>query len=189
MTQLLTGAPPRPGRAPASRVAADFVASQVGWFACVLAAAHGRPWVGVASAAVIVAMHVGRSLRPTVELALAALVMVVGAAWDSIAAASGLLTFASPGPIGALAPAWIWALWALFAITLNSTLGWLKGRWLLAAGLGSVCGPMAYWAGARMGAITMDDPWLTLPALGAAWAIILPLLLLLACRYDGSKVD
>ena len=28
------------------RVAYNFVASEAGWFACVLGAAHGKPWIG-----------------------------------------------------------------------------------------------------------------------------------------------
>ena len=62
-------------------------------------------------------------------------------------------------------PYWILAMWALFATTLNASLGWLHGRPALAGALGMLSGPLAYWAGARLGAIELVQPAAALAAL------------------------
>jgi hypothetical protein len=166
----------------------NLVAFQAGWFACVLGAAHGWPWSGVAAALAVVGLHAGRATRPRAELALAALAVAGGAAWDSGLALSGWLAYsAAPAaqPWASLAPPWILAMWALFATTLNVTLRWLRGRWLLAALLGAVAGPCSYLAGVRLGAARLVEPGLALSALAVEWALMLPALLALAARFDG----
>jgi len=78
-------------------------------------------------------------------------------------------------------------MYALFATTLNVSLNWLHGRWLLAVVLGGVSGPLAYWAGARLGAVTMPSPELALGALAVGWAALMPAFMVLARRFDGMR--
>jgi hypothetical protein len=166
----------------------NIVAFQAGWFACVLGAAHGRPWAGVAASIGIVGAHAWRAARPRPEIALAALVVMAGAGWDSALALSGWLVFsAAPSslPWAHLAPPWILAMWALFATTLNVSLRWLRGRWLLAAVFGAVAGPAAYWGGSNLGAVRLVEPTMALGALAVGWALMLPALLALGARHDG----
>jgi len=163
----------------------NFIAFQCGWFACVLGAARGWPWVGTAVAAVIVGWHVMRSRRPAEELKLVGIALVVGILWDSSLAALGWISFASGTLVTWIAPPWILAMWALFATTLNVSLDWLKGRWAVASLLGAVAGPLSYWAGARLGAIEIVAPVPALVALAVGWSVITPLLLAAARRFDG----
>ncbi|MGB5202220.1 MAG: DUF2878 domain-containing protein, partial [Sedimenticolaceae bacterium] len=89
----------------------------------------------------------------------------------------------------ALAPYWIVAMWMGFATTLNVSLGWLKGRYWLAALFGAVGGPLAYLAGAKLGGITLISSEAALTALALGWATIMPLLMYLAARLDGTQAD
>ena len=166
----------------------NFVAFQLGWFACVVGAARGWPLTGTAIAAVIVAWHIVRAARPAQELKLALFALLIGVLWESSLIALGLIDFTSGTLLAGLAPPWILALWALFATTLNLSLGWLKQRWLLAALLGAVAGPLSYWAGVRFGAVQFVAPWPSLTALSLGWALMTPLLVRLAHRYDGIHV-
>ena len=168
-----------------SSVIVNFVGFQVGWFACVLGAAHGMPWAGTAVAAAIVVLHLELAGRPLEELKLVAIAMTVGALWDSALVTLGWITFTSGTAIDGVAPQWILAMWALFATTLNISLGWLKRRWIAGALLGAIAGPLAYWAGARLGAIVLVSPALALIALSIGWAMMTPLLAALARRYNG----
>lgn len=161
-------------------------AFQAGWFACILGAAHGRPWAGIAIAAAIVGWHAARAARPAQELKLVALAVLAGALFDSALAAPGWVEFAPEAAAPYLAPWWILALWALLATTLNVSLGWLRDRLLLAGLLGAASAPLAYWAGERLGAITLREPAAALGALALGWAAILPGLLALARRLDGA---
>ena len=76
-------------------------------------------------------------------------------------------------------------MWAVFSTTLNSSLKWLKGRLGLALGLGAVFGPLAYLAGEELGAIRLEAPMLAIIVLAAIWAVSLPLLVILASRWDS----
>ncbi len=174
---------------PAWRLLANFAAFQLGWFACVLGAAHGVPAAGTAVAAVIVALHIGFATRPIEELKLIAIAVGIGAVFDSALAASGWVGYPTGTLIPGAAPHWILALWALFAMTLNASLDWLQGRWKLAAILGAVAGPLSYWGGARLGALDLVEFVPALAALSIGWALIMPALLTVARRYNGmSKV-
>ena len=80
----------------------------------------------------------------------------------------------------ALPPPWMIALWANFATTLNLSLAGLQNRPGLAALLGLVGGPLAYWGGAGLGAMTFIAPLPALITLALGWALLTPLLLTLA---------
>lgn len=164
---------------------AYFVIGQLGWFACVLSAAHDVPWIGVAVTMVLVAVHLARVARPFQEFKLLTSVVVIGAIWESVPVATGLLVYPNGTVIPGAAPYWILALWALFAAQFNTTFGWLKSRMLLASVLGAVAGPLSFRGGAALGAVRFAQPWPATVALAIGWAILLPMLILLSRRWDG----
>ena len=169
------------------RLVANFLLFQVTWFACVLGGAHGMPWLGPLAVALFVALHLGRAPRPAAEVRLLAGAALTGALFDSLLAASGWLAYPSGQWHPALAPYWIVAMWVGFAATLNLSLGWLKGRPYLALLFGSVGGPLAYLAGAKLGGVTFVEPTAALLALAVGWGLITPLLMRLAERFDGWR--
>ena len=179
-----SGAPAAPG---AGSMLANFAAFQVGWFACVLSAAYGWPWAGTLTAAAIVAAHVYRAPRPLPELKLIGIALLLGVVCDSLLFSLGWLDFKSGVIVPSMAPHWILAMWALFATTLNVSLAWIKGRLAAAVALGTVGGPLAYWAGARLDAVVLAAPVPALIGLGVVWALATPLLALAARRHDGIK--
>lgn len=166
-------------------IVANFVAFQLGWFAVVLGAAHGWPWAGTAAAFAIVAWHLRQALRPRAELVLALAAAGIGALWDSLLAALGLVVFTNGTLVEGTAPHWMIALWMLFATTLNVSLGWLKRSLPLAAAFGAVGGPLAYLGGAKLGALEIPQAVPAIAALALGWALLTPLLLVVARRYDG----
>lgn len=163
----------------------NVVLFQAGWLACVLGAANGYVREGAATALAIVAWHALRAARPSRELALAAGAAVLGFAFESLLVQAGWVRFASGVLLDGTAPYWMVALWALFATTLNLSLRALQTRLALAAVLGAVGGPLAYYAGARLGALDLVQPAAMLAALAAGWALATPLLLTLARRLHA----
>ncbi|HET9205432.1 MAG TPA: DUF2878 family protein, partial [Burkholderiaceae bacterium] len=109
--------------------------------------------------------------------------MAIGLVWDSALLQLGWIVYAAPGPLPALAPAWILALWALFAIALREPLRWLHRRLPLAALLGALGGPLSYAGAQRLGACTLTQPVVSEIALALGWAAMVPLLLVLARRW------
>lgn len=184
MTMTALPLPSRPAHR-SWRLLAALAAFQLAWFGCVLGAAHGWPWAGVSLAAAVVVGFVALGTRPAVDAALIAAALAIGLLWDTALLQLGWIAYAEPGPLPMVAPAWILALWALFAVTLREPLRWLHGRWPLAALFGAVGGPLSYAAAARMGACRLVEPDAALAALALGWAAITPLLLALARRWDA----
>lgn len=178
----------RDGRGRTLRLVLGFVVFQAAWFACVLGAAHGHAMAGISAVLAAVAMMLAWSPQRGADLRLLGLALAVGIVWDSLLARTGLVDYASPAPVPGWAPAWILALWALFAPLLREPLRWLHGRPLLAALFGGVGGALSYAAAARMGACRFPNPALTLAVLAAGWATIVPLLLAVARRLDRDAV-
>jgi hypothetical protein len=163
------------------------IAFQLGWFACVLGGANQLPWLGTLVAVLIVYWHLNHAQQPGREFALLAVVGVMGALWDSLLVAIGWLDYPSGTLLSNTAPHWIVAMWVLFASTLNVSLRWLRGRWMLAMLLGAVAGPLAYYAGAGLGGVVITEPLPAFTALAAGWAAFVPLLIWLSTRLDGMR--
>lgn len=164
----------------------NFINFQIGWFACVLGAAWGYPWAGVVVALAVAAWHCTHVAQPRRELMLLAAAALIGAAWDSLLLMSGWIQYPNGMLVAGAAPVWIVALWVLFATTLNVSLAWLKRSPLLALAFGAMGGPLAYYAGAKLGALVFVDQTAALIALAAGWALLTPLLLQLAKHFDGG---
>lgn len=163
----------------------NFALFQLGWFACVLSGAAGRPWLGALIAFAIIGWHVWRAPLPEAELKLIGMAILIGATWDSLLVWQGWLAYPSGMILPFTAPYWIVIMWALFATTLNVSLRWLKGRWLYAVVFGAIGGPLAYFAGQRLGAVEFLETYSALLALLFGWALLTPLLMTLSQRYDG----
>ena len=163
----------------------NLVSFQAGWWTIVLSAAAGRPVLGMAFVAALLAWHLTRVRPRPGEWLLIGLTTLAGLAFESLLQATGWVTYAGSGLTSWLAPLWMAALWANFASTLNVSLRPLQSRPWLAAGLGALGGPAAYWGGAQLGAMTFHDPLAGLAALATAWAVLTPVLLGLAARLDG----
>lgn len=164
----------------------NLLAFQLGWFACVLGAAWGRPWLGPLVALPVLLWHLHNAGRPGREALLLATAGLLGLVLDSALVLAGRLSFTQGILIAGLAPYWMVTLWALFASTFNVSLRWLRDRLPLAALFGAVGGPLAYLAGARLGAAHIMEPaWLGHLAVAAVYALATPALLVLARRLDG----
>ena len=166
---------------------ANFLLFQLAWFACVLGAANGLPWAGPAVVATVAIVHLRSVPEPRAETMLLVSAAMVGTVFDSLLVSTGWLTYPSGQWVGYIAPYWIIAMWVAFATTLNVSLNWLKRKPVMAAVFGAVGGPLAYFAGAKLGAVTFNAPLAAMAALAIGWALIMPLLMSLATRLDGWR--
>jgi hypothetical protein len=163
----------------------NFVAFQVGWFACVLGAAQQVPWIGPAVVLVVVAIHLRQAARPDLEAGLLVACGIIGLTFDSLLVTLGWVAYPSGMFSSSFAPYWIVSMWVLFGTTLNRSLVWLKGRQSLAAVLGAVSGPMSYFAGAKLGGIEFLEQAAALAFLAIGWGVIMPVLMILAGKLNG----
>ncbi|MBS0579104.1 MAG: DUF2878 domain-containing protein [Proteobacteria bacterium] len=166
----------------------NFAGYQAVWLVAVLGAGRGLAWPGLLASAAFAGAQLALSATRAADARLVAVALLAGVLIDGALAASGLLTYAAPRP--ALppggAPVWILALWVAFALTLNHSLSWLKGRPGLAVTLGILGGPFAYWGAQRLsGAVSPQAPaWRAGMALAVGWAAAMWFLTRLAARWQ-----
>lgn len=164
----------------------NYALYQLGWFACVLGAAWGRPWLGSALGVLPIAAHVALSRRRGDAIVLALALAAIGTAVDGSQIALGTLRFDAGTVVPWLPPLWLVLVWAQFAMTFHFGLAWMKGHVLRAAVFGALGGPLAYLAGARLGVVALHpDTWPSVVSLAVTWAIAMPAAAALAERQSG----
>lgn len=155
---------------------ANAVLFQLGWLACVLGG--NSLWLLLAVAALVIHLRWISSWAAEGRLILC--VVIVGTAVDSVLRYLDVFRFADASP---LIPLWLMLLWALLATTLRHCLAWSARPWWLASALGAVGGALSYYAGGRLAGVQFpygDIP--TLILIGLLWAVLFPLLHLMARR-------
>lgn len=156
--------------APVTKLVANAVLFQIGWFACVLGGTG--PWLLVPVA--VLCIHFLWISSWTAEGKLVVTVVLAGAAIDSFLMQIGVFKF--PGG-SLLVPLWLVALWAMLATTLNHCLAWTARPIWLASLLGAIAGPLSYFAGAALADVELPlGPGTTFALLAAVWAVVFPLL-------------
>jgi hypothetical protein len=153
---------------------ADALLQQAAWWVVVLGAASGRALLAAGAGAAVVGLHL--ALRPGERRRVAAAAAAAGAfgfVTDSLLAVAGLLAFG-----GAVAsPPWMVGLWGAFGVALTASLrapaAWSSPR---LAALAALSGPLAYRAGAALGAIDLPVGSAALLAVAAQWAVGVPAL-------------
>jgi len=162
-----------------------------GWFACVLGAARGDPWLGPATVAVLLLVHFWLAPDWAPEVRLVLVIGLFGFALDTLQASAGLYSFTRASVAPWLCPPWMVAVWMVFGSTLNASMAWLSGRYGVAAVLGALSGPVSYAAGARLGAIELSTSAVaSLVGISLVWTLAMPTLLMLrevlATRTEGG---
>ena len=163
---------------------ASLIGYQLVWFAAVIGAGRGLSWPGVAGMLVYAGCQLLLARHWRLDLTLMATALVFGFMLDGGLIRAGLASYAAPWPNLAIAPAWILALWMAFALTFGQSLAWLQTRLWLAALLGLIGGPIAYFGAARgWHVVSFAAPaWHGLLWLGAGCALAAPALAWMARR-------
>jgi hypothetical protein len=162
----------------------NFVAFQVGWFACVLGAAAGHSWMGPSVVVVLLAIHLWIARHRRGEALFLLSSIPLGIAVNFALQTSGAVVASGP----AIGPLWLLALWPLFATLFNESMVWMRGRYGLGVLFGTVGAPFSYWAGERAGALEFQmqtTAWIAVVAV--AWSLAMCALLALQLRLTPIK--
>ncbi|MBX3396616.1 MAG: DUF2878 domain-containing protein [Phycisphaerae bacterium] len=163
------------------RMIINILLFQATWFAAIFGAAQGHAWPGPLFATITLVIHLLMRTHRAVEARLVLSCALIGFVVDCLWARLGILSFAAEMPRSWPCPLWMLSIWIGFATTLNGGLARLQRRFLLAAVIGGVSGPIAYSAAESIGAILIHGS--RVPALcliGGGYAVLLPIMLRLA---------
>lgn len=155
----------------------------MGWFACVWGAASQRPLLGLFVTLLVLGVHFFLTPNAMREARLIAVAGLLGFSLDTAQAALGAFSFHGAGCSTWVSPLWMVALWMNFATTLHTSLSWLTDRYLLAMLSGAIGGPLSYYAGAQLGALTLhENITVSIFTVAVVWGV--------ASRYwRGSRTD
>lgn len=165
----------------------NFVGFQIGWFACVLGGANEMPWLGPLLAVPILAWHFHQSSIWTKEFQLIAIITLAGSCFDQFLLWLGWIQYPTSSWPSWLLPVWMMTLWMLFSSTLNVSLRWMRGKYLVAVLFGAIGGPIAYLAGQKLGAMELVAQTNALIVLAAGWGLMMPAMLWLSSQLDGQR--
>ena len=163
----------------------NFIFFQLVWFVCIIGAATNNTFATVFLSLLIILFHLYITKDKKSELKILLLASIIGFLFDGFLLKSGLVLYADHGWSFSITPLWIIVLWMGFAITLNSSLSWLKKKLNLSILLGAIGGPLAYLAGEKLGAVTLltSDALLVI---ATGWALITPLLIFVSSKNSKN---
>jgi hypothetical protein len=165
----------------------NFIIFQICWFACVMGAANNLGWLGPLLVLVTVPLQI-RLLTENHrgEILFVITCGILGALLETLMIVANVYTPVDRG-WGQVSPPWMAALWFNFALLVSISLAWLKGKYAAAALLGGLAGPVAYWGGEKLGALTVAATFgRGYLILAIMWALALPLLVFLHNRLTGA---
>ncbi len=152
-------------------------AYQVLWFSLVLGAGQGLDWLGPILLLAWLPLHLQLTDSPAKDFRLFGVFILVGPLLDTAFIQAGLVSYQGAAPVQGFAPYWIIAMWGTFALTLRHSMRWVLSRPLITLAFGVAGGPIAYLAGARLGAAELGAPMgATLAAIAVGWGLLMLLM-------------
>lgn len=173
------------------RLAIDIVGFQSTWWAAALGAGTGRWEPGLIVGVLVMVLQLFLANSRAALFATLVVAALLGIAFESLLIASGLVTYAATWPVALAPPAWLIALWMVFATCIEATARMVGGHALIkGALLGAVVAPPTYWAGLRFGALELAEPiWLPLLATAVIWAIATPIMMATFAAVSNSRLS
>jgi len=148
---------------------------QAVWFLCVY-----LETMGAFISLLLLIIHLYFTPCRIKDLRMMALLLGVGVVIDGALYLAGFMTYNVPAmPI----PFWLAVVWLALATLPHHSLKWLKGRTFLSSLFGAVGGPLAYWAGVKLGAASFELALLpSLALLAIIWGVLWPITMYIANR-------
>ena len=156
----------------------NFLVFQINWVIAVFGAAKGYPWLGPIFIFVWVTIHLYiNKLFIWVELPIFFISGLIGYLVDSLLLLNNFIEFPTHAQLGPLSPLWMVALWVSFSTTFRHSMNWLKQKYIFAVFFAFIGGPLAYFAGQKIGAINGINEISSIIAIGISWALAFPFML------------
>lgn len=163
---------------------------QLAWFACILGAGFGLPWLGVAVVVLSAIGHLAYVRFDRGWMALLVCAFLLGWVCDWMVLRTGAMGYPQHAHLLTEVPLWMPFMWVNIATTLHLSLGWMKGRYVLAMLFGFLGGPGAYFTGMKLDAVLLGDDLLrSLLIIGVEWAIAMPLLIIIAEKFSVHATE
>lgn len=158
----------------------NFLMFYIGWGFCLSGAVTGHPYQGPVIVAIFLAYHLIQVRFQLSEILMILSLSIFGTLNDTLYLNLGLIEY-NAGYVNLpwLAPLWVTSIWALFGMSVNHSMVWLRINLLLASVFGMGGGAVSYYAAARVGAAVFHpNDYVVVLLVGLVWAFIMPLTIL-----------
>lgn len=157
-----------------------------GWWIALQQASVGNALIGPLVILAMFSFQLFFTEKKMPDIILALTAIIVGTLIDSVYCFLGFLAYKSPyAACPKIAPLWVASIWVLYAMCLNHSLVWLRGRWFISAVCGALGAFFSYLAGIRLGAAeNLVAKETVLITVSLVWAVITPLSLWYAEKVD-----
>jgi hypothetical protein len=152
------------------------------WFATAYGVAGGYSWVGPVMIVLYLLLHWLFIQYSRGEMVFILIGGFMGYGADNFFLFTGTVDYLGSDLLG-LAPYWMLFVWFSFLSLFHVSLQWLLERWILAAVLGGLGGPLSYHWADTIGAFSLGEPYgQSLLVLAATWGVITPFLFWLSSQ-------
>ncbi len=164
----------------------SIVGFQIVWFACAYGASHEIWYVPCIAGLLYMSCIFIWSPHKKGLAQFVLSCLLLGFLVDTILLQHQFVVFnnLNPYPLNLYQPLWMMILWAAFAGSFTASFSWLKNKYILAALLGGIFGPIAYYSGSQFGAIEPISA-LGLFLVGLLWLVSMPIMLRLSLRFTS----
>lgn len=162
----------------------NFFAFYVAWWAMLISTWKGMPVIGWVVFAAVMAIHFFRvSVNKNKDAKEVLAIAAIGILLDTVLSQTGILTF-NNSFLTILPPLWLIGIWLLFATTISYTFILIRNKIPAQIIVGGFFAPVSYITGAKLGLLSLYQPFPTYYAIhGACWLVFFPL-----CFYISKKI-
>ena len=155
---------------------ANALGYQAVWLATMVSVYMGHFWYGFFTSMVFAGLTLCFGGKAKQDGRIVLIGLTLGVSVDTLFAAGGWIQYAMPWTAISIAPLWIIALWLSFSFTLNHSMAFLRGNYVVAAVFGLIGGPLAYWCADRLFNVIEygTDISVVMIGLGLCWGIVIP---------------
>jgi hypothetical protein len=163
-----------------NRNIANWILTQALWFICVLGGDLYAVVAGICYWFFYVT-HIGNVQREWPSLVI---IVSSGFIIDILLSSFGVINFNT----NMFMPLWLLVIWSGFATLFHHGLGWLLAKPVLAAVLGAITGPLAYFAGAALSVSQINvSPTVFICIYAVLWSLYMPIFLFISSRFNRSE--
>ncbi|MFM7083934.1 MAG: DUF2878 domain-containing protein [Hyphomicrobium sp.] len=168
-----------------SSILFNLLLTYTNWFAVAILAGMDQSTFAFLTSLVVVGIHLlmTSSEKRQKEITIIGCAALVGLLAETLFLFLGTVHYTPNLLLGYFPPLFMIGLWMAFATTFHTSLFWLQSRLLFAAVIGFIVSGPSYYAGEKLGALTLTRPLsISLFEIGIVWSCAFPFLFFLARR-------
>ncbi len=155
----------------------NFILFQLLWISCIFGVSYQEITPALVVIGIMLIYHCLPTVRKPGDFKTVILCIGLGFVLDSLLAYWQLVDYFYDFGYDSIAPLWIIMLWIGFGLALNHSMSWMLKRIKLAYFFVAIGPAFSYYSAQKIGAISLNNPILSLTVASILWVIVFSLIL------------